>query len=142
MNVNNMMPMVPSVPMDPENLFVPNPEFIPLGDENAAGFGWKDMTILKFGFEAIVAETWQLRAGYSYGKQPIQESQVMFNILAPAVNENHVSLGFTKVFNQHELNFAITHALGNTVTGINPFDPAQQIELNMNQWEFEIGFAF
>jgi long-chain fatty acid transport protein len=142
MIVNTLMPMIPSVPLDPDNLFVPNPEFIPLGDENAAGFGWQDMTVIKVGFEAVVAETWQLRAGYSYGKQPIQESQVMFNILAPAVNENHISMGLTKVFKQHELNFAVTHALNNTITGMNPLDPAQQIELNMNQWEFEIGFAF
>ncbi len=142
MDTKTLLPMVPSVPMDPENLFVPNPEFVPLGSEDAAGFGWKDMTIIKFGFEALVAETWMVRAGYSYGKQPIQEDQVMFNILAPAVNDNHISFGFTKVFNQHELNFAVTHALDNTVTGPNPLDPGQQIELNMNQWEFEIGFAF
>ena len=138
----NMQPMVPSVPMDPANPFIPNPNFIPLGNDNAAGFGWEDMLILKFAAECRNIENWQFRLGYSYGKQPIQESEVMFNILAPAVNENHVSLGLTRILGDHQLSFAVTHALSNTVTGTNPFDPAQQIELNMNQWEFDIGFTF
>ena len=137
-----MMPMVPSVPTNPEMPFVPNDQWVTLGDENAAGFGWEDMLIFKAGFEAAVAETWKVRAGYSYGEQPIQESEVMFNILAPAVNSSHVSLGFTKMINEHAINFAVTHALNNKISGTNPFDPAQTIELEMNQWEFELGFRF
>jgi long-chain fatty acid transport protein len=66
----------------------------------------------------------------------------MFNIIAPAVNESHISLGFTRMMGEHALNFAVTHALENTVKGMNPFDPAQEIEITMNQWEFEIGFQF
>ena len=142
MNTQEMMPMVPTVPMDPQMLFQPNPDWVPLGDENGAGFGWEDMTIFKLGVEAALIETWQFRAGFSYGNQPIPETEVMFNILAPAVNNTHVSLGFTKEIKDHELNFAITHALNNKVSGKNPFDPAQTIALEMNQWEFELGFRF
>ena len=134
-----MIPMVPD-PMGPGLL--PNPNWVPLGDENGAGFGWQDMTVFKVGFEAAVAETWQIRAGYSYGAQPIPETEVMFNILAPAVNENHVSLGITKEIADHEINFAVTHALSNSISGVNPFDPAQTIQLEMSQWEFELGFRF
>jgi long-chain fatty acid transport protein len=142
MNTMEMMPMVPTVPMNPQQPYQPNPEWVPLGDEDAAGFGWEDMTIIKFGIEAALIETWQFRAGFSYGKEPIRESEVMFNILAPAVNNSHISLGFTKEINDHALNFAVTHALNNKVSGQNPFDPGQTIELEMNQWEFEIGFRF
>ncbi|MBE9484911.1 MAG: hypothetical protein IMY74_08695, partial [Bacteroidetes bacterium] len=52
------------------------------------------------------------------------------------------SLGFTKEIKDHALNFAVTHALNNKVSGPNPFDPAQTIDLEMNQWEFELGFRF
>jgi len=143
MIASQMMPMVPNPEMtSPQDAFIPNPNFVPLGDENGAGFGWEDMLIFKVGAEFRQVENWQFRLGYSYGKQPIQESEVMFNMLAPAVNENHISLGFTRMFGDHGLNFAITHALENSVTGMNPFDPGQQIELSMNQWEFEIGFNF
>ena len=143
MIASEMMPLIPNLnSTSPQDAFIPNPDFVPLGNDNAAGFGWEDMMILKLAAEFRQVENWEFRLGYSYGKQPIPESEVMFNILAPAVNENHISLGLTRILGEHQLSFAITHALSNTVTGTNPFDPAQQIELNMNQWEFDIGFTF
>ena len=143
MVASEMMPMIPNPDMtSPENAYMPNPNFVPLGSDNGAGFGWEDMMIFKLGAEFRQVENWQFRFGFSYGKQPIQESEVMFNILAPAVNDSHVSLGFTRKLGDHDINLAITHALSNTVKGVNPFDPAQQIELNMNQWEIDLGFTF
>lgn len=139
MNPQNMFPLVP----DPNSTgMMPNPNFVPLGDEYGAGFGWEDMMIFKVGAEFRQVENWPFRLGYSYGKQPIQEADVMFNIIAPAVNENHISVGFTRLIGTHAINVAITHALENSVKGPNPFDPSQQIEISMNQWEFEIGFQF
>jgi long-chain fatty acid transport protein len=143
MIASQMMPMIPNPDMtSPENAYIPNPDFVPLGSDNGAGFGWKDMMIFKVGAEFRQVENWQFRLGYSYGKTPVQESEVMFNILAPAVNENHISLGITRMLGENELNLAATYALSNTVTGTNPFDPAQQIELSMNQFEIELGFKF
>nr|NQU88967.1 outer membrane protein transport protein [Bacteroidota bacterium] len=143
MIASEMMPMIPNPDMTSmEDAYIPNPNFVPLGSDNGAGFGWEDMMIFKLGAEFRQVENWQFRLGFSYGKQPIPESEVMFNILAPAVNENHISLGLTRILGDHQINFAITHAMSNTVTGTNPFDPAQQIELNMNQWEFDLGFTF
>jgi len=143
MVAGEMMPMIPNPDMTSmEDAYMPNPNFVPLGSDNGAGFGWEDMMIVKIGAEFRQVENWQFRLGYSYGKQPIQESEVMFNMLAPAVNENHISLGITRKIGDHDINLAITHALENSVKGVNPFDPSQEIELSMNQWEFEIGFRF
>ncbi len=143
MDPQQIMPMVPNPNMtSPEDAMIFNPNFVPLGDENGAGFGWEDMMIFKVGAEFRQVENWQFRLGYSYGKQPIPESEVMFNIIAPAVNESHISVGLTRMMGDHAINLAITHALENSVKGVNPFDPAQQIEITMNQWEFEIGFQF
>jgi len=143
MNPQQIMPMVPNPNMtSPADAMMPNPNFVPLGDENGAGFGWEDMMIFKLGAEFRQVENWQFRVGYSYGQQPIPESEVMFNIIAPAVNESHISVGLTRMIGEHALNLAVTHALENSVKGTNPFDPAQQIEISMNQWEFEIGFQF
>jgi len=140
---SQMMPMVPNPDMtSPADAFMPNPDFVPLGSDNGAGFGWEDMMIFKLGAEFRQVENWQFRFGYSYGKQPIPETEVMFNILAPAVNEHHISLGLSRAISDHQMHFAVTHALSNTVSGANPFDPAQTIDLNMNQWEFELGFTF
>ena len=120
----------------------PNPNFIPLGMDGAMGFGWKDMNVFKLGAEIGISESFLLRAGYSYGKQPIPETEMLFNMVAPAVTESHLAAGFTKLLGDNELNFSFMYAPNNSVSGPNAFDPAQTITLEMSQLEFEIGFSF
>ena len=69
----------------------------------------------------------------------------MFNMLAPAVVEHHITFGVTKEINDsNELTVAFMYAPEGSVSGPNPLDmPGQQtIELNMSQWQLEIGYAF
>ena len=113
-----------------------------LGGANGAGFGWEDMTILKIGYQWNVGDT-DYRVGISKGDQPIPDSEVMFNILAPAVVETHLTFGMTKQMdNNQELNFSAMYAPSNEVTGPNAFDPAQTIKLEMSQMDFQIGWAW
>jgi len=113
-----------------------------LGGSNGAGFGWEDMTIYKLGFQWETSPEWIWRAGYSHGEQPIPDSQVLFNILAPAVIEDHVSFGFTHNMDpKNEINFAFTYALENSITGANAFNPSQNIELKMSQYEAEVSWG-
>jgi len=109
-----------------------------LGGKNGAGFGWDDMTTYKLGFEWMANEATIWRAGYSYGKQPIQEVDVTFNILAPGVMEQHVTIGLTK----NNWNFSLMYAPSKTIEGQNLMDPTQIIELEMRQLEFELSYAF
>lgn len=120
----------------------PNPNFIPLGMNGAMGFGWKDMDVFKLGAEIDLSESFILRAGYSYCQQPISETEMLFNIVAPAVSESHLAAGFTKMLGNNELNFSFMYAPNSSVSGANAFDPAQSIKLEMSQLEFEIGFSF
>ena len=116
-----------------------------LGDPNGAGFGWEDMNIFKIGLQWARNEQWAYRFGYSYGEQPIPESEVMFNILAPATIEQHATFGLTYTFaNQGELDFSLTYAFENDVTGVNPMagPESQLITLTMNQWEVGIGYSW
>jgi long-chain fatty acid transport protein len=85
---------IPSV----HNPLLPNLMMAPLGASGGAGFGWKDMTTVKGGVQLRASEGWTWRAGYSYGKQPIPDSEVLFNILAPGVQQQHLTFGFTKAF--------------------------------------------
>ncbi len=68
-----------------------------LGGSLGAGFGWNDMTTHKIGYQwrNPSRENWVFRAGMSQGSQPIEESQVLFNMMAPGVVENHFTFGFT-----------------------------------------------
>jgi long-chain fatty acid transport protein len=113
-----------------------------LGGSNGAGFGWEDMTIIKLGYQMATGNGWTWRAGVSKGDMPIPSSEVMFNILAPAVMEKTFTFGFTKeVGTDNEFNFAAMYSPRANLTGPNPMDPAQTIEIEMTQWELEGSWA-
>ncbi|MFQ5706717.1 MAG: OmpP1/FadL family transporter [bacterium] len=122
----------------------PNPNFQPLGSDNSSGFGWDDMTVFKFGLQLQTGGGWTWRTGYSFGDQPISESEVLFNILAPGVIEQHFTFGFSRAIGDKELNLVVMRAFSESVTGPNPLEvPGQQtIELKMDQWEFGVGLSF
>lgn len=114
-----------------------------LGGKNGAGFGWDDMTTYKLGIEWAPSDTTTIRFGYSHGEQPIQEADVLFNILAPGIMEQHFTFGMTKRnADGGAWNFVLMYAPRNTVTGPNMFDPTQEITLKMSQFEFEISYLW
>lgn len=120
-----------------------------LGGSNGAGFGWQDITVYKLGYQWQTGSDYTWRIGASVGDQPIPKSEVLFNILAPAVTEKELSFGFTKAFGKsNALSFAFTYALENSVRGRNPFSPAatpgggQTIELEMKQYDLELSWAW
>jgi long-chain fatty acid transport protein len=126
------------------NDFLPNLALQPLGRAAGAGFGWHDMTVYKAGLQ-YAAEDWTWRAGYSYGRQPIRADEVLINILAPGVMEQHVSAGFTRALGRgRALNVAVVRAIPKSVAGVNNLElpGRQRIELRMDQWEFDVSYSF
>ena len=110
-------------------------------DSNGFGFGYNDMTVVKAGYEWDQNDTWTFRVGYSITNQPIESSEVIFNILAPAVIEDHLTAGFTKsLSDDSEITMSFMYGAGEKVTGANPFDPGQMISIDMDQ--FQIGFTY
>lgn len=127
------------------NAFLPNLVQAPLGADGAAGFGWHDMTVYKAGLQLQTARTWTWRAGYSYGRGPIRQNEVLINILAPGVMEHHLSAGVSKLLGQgRAINFAVTRALPASVKGPNALEApgSQSIELQMDQWDFDLSYSF
>lgn len=114
-----------------------------LGGDNGAGFGWRDMTVIKFGVQYAVNDALTLRAGYSHGNQPIRGSQVAFNALAPAVIEDHWTLGATyKLAPNYELTFWGMYAPEETVKGPGAFTGTQAPEISMHQYELGVNFGW
>ena len=118
-----------------------------LGGANGAGFGWDDMTTYKAGVEWMSSDAYTWRFGYSFGKQPIQSSDVLFNILAPGVMEQHITVGLTgHRSNGSNWTLSFMYAPENKVSGPNVFDGppnlAQTIQLKMSQYELEFAFVW
>jgi long-chain fatty acid transport protein len=113
-----------------------------LGGSDGAGFGWEDMTVVKIGYQwrTGMKNTW--RVGYSTGDQPIPSDESLFNILAPGVIEEHVTAGYSRQLDdKSSINFAAMYALENSVKGKSPFDPAQDIEIEMDQYELAFSYS-
>lgn len=145
MNPMNLFPAFLNPGGDPNNPndYTPNPNFTPLGAEGGAGFGWEDMSVIKLGAEYDGVQNWTFRGGYSYGTQPVPDSEVLFNILAPGIIQHHIALGFSRnIGEKSRLHLSFNYALNNTVSGTNPLDPVQSIELEMKQFDFQLGFSF
>ncbi|MDH3388984.1 MAG: outer membrane protein transport protein, partial [Gammaproteobacteria bacterium] len=111
-----------------------------LGGSNGAGFGWQDIQVVKVGYQWQDGDmTW--RVGVSVSEQPIPKEEIMFNILAPGVIEETLTFGFTRQLDaKSALSFAAMYAPSVSVKGTNTFDPAQQVELEMDQYEFVLSY--
>lgn len=146
-SINNPLDPLTLAPAFPNGQggFTPNPNFAALGTEKGAGFGWEDIMAYKFGIIYKGIKGWTFMAGFSHNDNPIPDSEVLFNILAPGIVQNHITCGITKQLdNNNEITIGFMYAPEGSVSGTNPLDsPAnQRIELNMSQWQIEVGYAF
>ncbi len=118
-----------------------------LGTNNGAGFAWRDVTAYKLGASYAWDETLTLRAGYNHSSQPIRKSETMFNILAPGVVQDHLTLGATWVLpNKSELSFAYMHAFEKKVNGSGSIPGGQNGfgggDANLKMHEDSLGIAY
>lgn len=114
-----------------------------LGGGNGAGFGWKDMTVFKLGASYTYSQSLTLRGGLSTARQPIPTNETFFNVLAPAVIENHLTLGATwTLASKSELTVAYMHAFENTVNGTNTAIGGNGVGLKMYQDSLGIGYGW
>lgn len=122
-----------------------DPPNVLLGSAGGPGFGWEDVDVAKLGIEVPVGSAVKLRAGAAVNTNPISESEVLFNILAPGVQEQHYTAGVTwQIGDDHAINIAAMYSPSTSVQGPNPLElPDQQtIDLEMSQWEATIGWAW
>ena len=126
------------------NPILPNLGASLLGNSDGAGFGWDDMTIYKLGYQWETSADWTWRVGISQAEQPIPNSELVFNILAPAVMETHLTGGFTmKTGSDSEFSLAAMYAPKTTVSGtmVSGFG-VDNISIEMTQFEVEASWAW
>ena len=121
-----------------------------LGGSNGAGFGWQDVNVIKLGVQYTINERWTVRAGYNHTDNPIEARDVTFNILAPGVVQDHLTLGATWAYDpRNDVTGAFMYAFNNSVSGrslINDFLPPQaqanmQEKIQMYEWSLGVQWA-
>jgi long-chain fatty acid transport protein len=119
---------------------------VPWSDVGAIGesFGWEDQTVYKIGAEVQLQDGWALRFGYNHGDTPIPNSAVMQNVLAPAVTEDHYTIGFSKIFGKGILHgyYARVAEAEQTQSPVPPGFAPWQIKMDQNAfglgWEVKM----
>jgi long-chain fatty acid transport protein len=115
----------------------PSTNQTPLGSDNGPGFGWDDVDVVKLGVEWRTSPDLTLRAGYSHATNPIGERDVLFNILAPAVVQDHITAGLEyRLSSTLSLELAGLYAPEETVSGVDASAPfaAHAIDISMYQY--------
>lgn len=102
-----------------------------LGADAGPGFGWGDVATTKLGYELLLGDL-QLRGGYSRNHQPIPADEVLFNVLAPAVIEQHFTGGVAyRMDDAWSLEMSATYARNRPTTGKNPLSHAEASEADL-----------
>lgn len=119
----------------------------PFGSADGPGFGWEDQTVYKVGVKHQVNDGLALMAGYNHGDSPVGSDVTTVNVLAPAVVEKHISLGFEKKLTpKSKIVGSYIHAMENTVEGAATLPPPGPIpmdayDLSMDQDAIGIGYS-
>jgi long-chain fatty acid transport protein len=116
-----------------------------LGCDTCRGFGWQSVNVLKLGVEYQYNPNLILRAGYNHTNNPIQSRDVTFNMIAPGVVKDHVTLGFTyNVSKESEVTMAYMHAFKNSVSGPSLFNSwlGDNATDKIQMYENSLGIAY
>ena len=124
------------------SLICNNPASCGLGTANGSGFGWRNVTVVKLGAAWAMNSQWTLRAGWNHSSQPITSANVLFNVLAPGVVQNHVTLGATYALSRDlALSFDYVHAFNKSITGTGA-SQGTLIAMSENTLGFSLGWKY
>jgi long-chain fatty acid transport protein len=105
---------------------------------------WSDQWVFKLGAQVAATRALTVRAGYNYGKTPLDANRAFENLAFPAVSEHHITGG---------LGYAVGDRLALNLTGI--YSPKAKLQgsnvseqfitaysTEMSQFEIDLGLAY
>ncbi len=105
--------------------------------------GWSDQWVVKIGGEWAATKALKLRAGYDYGKMPLDPARAFENIAFPAIAEHHVTFGAGYAFGRFAVNAAATWVPEATLTGANGAEQGiGAYSTKMSQVAFDLGLSY
>jgi len=134
---------------------------LPAYSQNSSGaipwnLNWSSQVVFKIGVEVTPIDWLALRAGFNYGKNPLDASRAFENICFPAIAESHVTLGAGFNLGKHvAINLGAMIAPEVSITGSNPLPPQgtpgypgpygqgiQSYTTSMSQFGLDAGVAY
>jgi long-chain fatty acid transport protein len=103
---------------------------------------WSDQYVLKVGAELAATRSLRLRAGYNYGKMPLDASRAFENIAFPAVAEHHFTAGAGYAVGDLTLNVAAMYVPESKVSGGNAAQGIASYSTRMSQVAFDLGVGY
>lgn len=101
---------------------------------------WSDQVVVKIGAEFDATKELKVRAGYNYGKMPLDEDRGFENVAFPAIAEHHISLGAGYTFGGLTVNVAGVYSPEATIEGSGT--DVGTYETSMSQLAFDLGVAY
>ena len=128
----------------PGSVFPNGDEKHRLGNDEGLGFGWDDQIAYKLGVLYDWNEKLTLRAGWNYGKSPVNEKngEVLMAMVAPAITQHHATIGATYMPNKRtELSFSFVHAFKYEQEGPTFIGNTGRIQMDQNSLGVSFGYT-
>lgn len=126
------------------NTFTCNSSGKCFGTADGSGFGWKNTALYKLGVVWHATPSWILRSGYVYSNQPIQSTDILLAVLAPATSQNQFTLGATHLFKgRFGLSGFLMYSPKKTVSGdVSSATTTQNVSVHLEQYEVGLSFTW
>ena len=105
---------------------------------------WSDQIVFAIGAEYdLVPDQWKLRAGYNYGKAPLDEARAFENIAFPALVEHHFTagVGWSPMENLW-VNLGGMYAPEVRISGSNMSQAIVDYETTLSEYALDLGISY
>jgi long-chain fatty acid transport protein len=83
-----------------------------------AGLGWNSVYLISLGTQYKLNESWTLRAGYTFGNNPIPNSLSLFNVGSASIDEHTLYVGASYQINKSlMMSVSYSHSFENSIRG-------------------------
>jgi long-chain fatty acid transport protein len=116
------------------------------GSPMSFNMDWSDQLVFKVGAQYALTPAFTVRAGYNYGKMPLNADRLFENVAFPAVAEQHISVGLGwNATKDLAINLAGTYSPKATISGsavLNPLAPPATYTTSMSQYAIDLGLGW
>jgi len=120
------------------------PEFTEPAGAGNFDMRWSDQWVIKVGaqYDVAAVKGLKVRAGYDYGKTPLEAANFQANMAFPAVAEHHITVGAGYDTGKWGVNAAFVYSPEATISYSDPSLGINSFDNTMSQNAFELGGTY